>query len=137
MNKKGKKSNKSMYMIFVAIAIVVVIVIAIVMLSNNKTNNQGNTNSQMSAAEQQQVDNGDKLSQIQEKINAGQKVIDDLNTKQAALMAERTQLEKQLEELKAPKTVTATEEPTQDNQAPEEPTELMEMPEEAPENIAE
>lgn len=100
MEKNERKSNKSIQPIIIAVvAIVIVAVIIAVVVSATKSKTE-TENNDLSAVEQSQIDNSNKLNQIQDKIDAQQKVIDDLNGKLTPLIEERTKLEKELAEIK-------------------------------------
>lgn len=135
MDKNSKKMNKNMPII-IAIVIIVVVAIVIFAVTRNQSN-KGETVVQTSPVEQQQIDNSNKLAKIQERIDAQQKVIDDLNGKLTPLVEERTKLEQQLIELETPKPAETSEQSTPNTDMPEESGDFPEMPEEPIENTEE
>ena len=120
MDQNAKKSNTTI--IFTVIAVIVIVaIVALAFAFTNKGDNKKNDQN-VSSAEQTQSDSNNKLASVQEKINAQEKVINDLNDKLTPLIEERTKLEEQLMQL----TSSDTTESTGDVQ----PDEKVETPEE-------
>ena len=132
MAKNESKSNNNMTIIIIAvIAVAVIVAIVIALMAGNKGQN-GSEN--VVASEQAQTDNNNKLAQVQSKIDAQEKVINDLNSKLTPLVEERTKLEEELmkltnsgENTEVPVEAPAEETPSEAAEGEQAPTEATEL----------
>lgn len=100
MNKDEKKSNNAVKIVIFAI-IAIVVIGAIAFMFTKKENNPSSA-----SVEQTQTQNTKNLGSLQDRINAQENTINDLNQKLTPLVEERTKLERQLTELISSETVT-------------------------------
>ena len=129
MAKKEKYNNMTIIIIAV-IAVVVVVALVIAFMGGNK--GQNGSENVTSAEQTQTTDNNSKLAQVQSKIDAQEKVINDLNQKLTPLVEERSKLEEELMKLTnsgSTEPVTTPEEATTDESGV--------LPEETPEGAQE
>ncbi|MBR3249861.1 MAG: hypothetical protein IKF83_04110 [Clostridia bacterium] len=119
MEKRAKENNNTTMIVIAVIAVIVVIAIVIALVATRGNKNEGSTNI---SAEQAQSDNNSRLAQVQEKIDAQEKVINDLNEKLSPLVEERTKLEEELMQLTSSDT-EVTEAPAEEVPTEEAPVE--------------
>ena len=110
MEKRAKENNNTTMIVIAVIAVIVVIAIVIALVATRGNKNEGSTNI---SAEQAQSDNNSRLAQVQEKIDAQEKVINDLNEKLSPLVEERTKLDEELMQLTS--STEVTEAPAEEN----------------------
>ena len=117
-------NNKTMIAIICVVVVIVLVVALVFAFTGKKSNNNETANSANDTATTQQGgDYSSRLAAIQEKIDAQQKVIDDLNNEMTPLIEQRTALEEQLMKLTLPDDAAVPAEPAAVEPSTEKPAE--------------